>query len=106
LAAGVLEHAPFAAHALGHQDAAYAGRPDHAGGVELDELHADQVRTGVVRQRVSVAGVLPGVAVDPVGAADAAGGEDDGLRAEEEEASALAPIGERPADPPPVGQEA
>src|SRR5207249_8398695 len=41
LAAGVLEDATFATHALGHQDAAHAERPDHAGGVELHELHAD-----------------------------------------------------------------
>ena len=35
----VAQHAAFAAHAFGHQDAAHAGRPDHAGGMELHEFH-------------------------------------------------------------------
>ena len=38
-----------------------------------------QLRAGVVRQRVAVAGVFPAVARDLVGAAEAAGGHDDGL---------------------------
>src|SRR6266545_329077 len=37
----VLQRAAVAAHALGHQKAAHAGRPDHAGRVELDALHVD-----------------------------------------------------------------
>ena len=105
LAAGVLEDAAFPAHALGHQDAADAEWPHHSGRVELDELHADQVGAGVVGQRMAVAGVLPRVAVDLVGAADPAGREHDGLRAEQQEAAALAAIGERAADPAVVGQE-
>ena len=40
----VPQHAAFAAHALGHQDAAHARRPHHARGVELHELHVDQLR--------------------------------------------------------------
>ena len=50
LALGVLERAAVAAHALGHEDAAHAGRPHHARGVELDALHVDQVGAGVEAQ--------------------------------------------------------
>src|SRR5205823_9450764 len=91
LAPGVLEDAALAAHALGDQDAAHAEWPDHAGRMELDELHAHQICARRVGEGVAVAGVLPGVAVDPVGAADAAGGEHDGLRAEDDEAPRVAP---------------
>ncbi len=42
LAVGVLQHAAVAADTLGDEDALHARRPDHAGGVELDELHVDQ----------------------------------------------------------------
>ena len=35
----VAQHAAFAAHALGDEDAAHARRPDHAGRMELHELH-------------------------------------------------------------------
>src|SRR2546425_13208033 len=92
LALGVLEHAALVAHALGHQDAAHAERPDHPGRVELDELHAHQVGARLVGERLAVAGVLPGVAVDLVGAADAAGGEHDGLGAKDDEAPRVAPV--------------
>ena len=79
LALVVAQHAAFAAHAFGHQNAAHAGRPDHAGGMELHELHVHQRGAGVIGQRVAVAGVFPTVAGDLVGAADAAGGQHDGL---------------------------
>ena len=44
----VRQDAAFAAHAFGHENAAHARRPDHAGWMELDELHVDQLRAGVV----------------------------------------------------------
>ena len=75
----VLEDAAFAAHAFGHEDALDARRPDHPGRMELDELHVDQLGAGAIGQRVAVAGAFPAVARDLVGAADAAGGEDDRL---------------------------
>ena len=74
----VLEDAAFAAHAFGHQDAPHAGRPDHAGRMELDELHVHQLGAGVVGQRVPVAGVFPAVARDAVRAPDAARRQHDG----------------------------
>src|SRR4028118_565477 len=61
------------AHALGDEDAAPRRRPDHPGGVELDELHVHQPGPGLQRQRVPVAGVLPRVRGDLPGLADAAG---------------------------------
>src|SRR4029453_11326318 len=64
----VREHAALAAHPFRHEDALHARRPDHAGWVELHELHVLQNRTGVVRQRLAVAGVLPAVARYAIGA--------------------------------------
>ena len=85
LALAVLERAAVAAHALGDQDAAHRRRPDHARRVELDELHVDQVGARPERQGVAVARVLPGVRRDLPRLADAAGGEHDGLRLEDDE---------------------
>ena len=42
----VAQHAAVASDALGHQDAPDRQRPDHAGRVELDALHVDEVGTG------------------------------------------------------------
>src|SRR5262249_4846657 len=70
-------------------------RPDHAGRMELDELHVHQLRASLVGERVAVAGVLPAVARDLVGAADAAGREHDRLRAKHLESPALALVRER-----------
>src|SRR5437016_7136248 len=52
----------FAAHAFGHQNSHHTRRPDHAGGMKLDELHVDQICTCVISERVTVASVLPTVA--------------------------------------------
>ena len=90
LAGAVAQDPAFAAHALGDEDALHARRPDHPRRMELHELHVDQRRAGAVGERMAVAGAFPAVAGDAVGAADAAGGEDHGLGAEEQEASALA----------------
>ena len=79
-ALAVAQHAAFAAHALGHQDAAHAERPHHARGMELDELHVEQFGARVIGQRVAVARVFPTVAGDLEGAPDAAGGQHHGLR--------------------------
>ena len=97
-ALGVLQHAAFAAHALGDQDALDAGRPDHPGGMELDELHVDELGAGSIGQRVAVAGALPAVAGHLVGAADAAGCQDHRLGLEQVEAAALAVVAQRAGD--------
>ena len=44
----VRQDAAFAAHAFGHENAAHARRPDHAGWMELDEFHVDQLGAGLV----------------------------------------------------------
>src|SRR5262249_47977788 len=62
----VAEDAALAAYALGDEDAADGGGPDHPGGVELDELHVLEVGACGVGERLAVAGVLPGVAGDLV----------------------------------------
>ena len=94
----VPQHAAFAANAFGDQNSAHAGRPDHAGRMELDELHVDQFRAGVIGQGVAVAGAFPTVAGDLVSPADAAGGEHDRLGVEELEAAVLALVAERADD--------
>ena len=63
LALGVAQHTTVTADGLGDQDALDRGRPDHARGVELHELHVQQGRAGPQRQRMAVTGVLPRVAV-------------------------------------------
>jgi hypothetical protein len=98
LAAGVEQDAPFAAHPLRHQDAAHARRPDHARRVELHELHVDQFSAGVVGQAVAVAGILPAVAGDLVGLADAAGRQHHRPGPEDDEPAMLPVIGHRPRD--------
>ena len=67
----VLQDAALAPDALRDQNAADTRRPDHAGRVELDELHVLQRGASAIGQRVAVARVLPAIARDPVGAADA-----------------------------------
>src|SRR6185436_8902463 len=57
----VAEDPALAPDRLGDEQAADARRPDHAGRMELDELHVDQLRAGANRQRLAVAGVLPRV---------------------------------------------
>jgi len=69
--------------------------------VELDELHVDQLRSGVVGQRVSVPGILPAVAGNAEGSPDASGGHDHSLGLEYAEAPSLAIVGEG-SDHPPV----
>ena len=59
-----------------------ARRPDHAGGMKLNELHVDQFRAGVIGERMAVAGAFPTVARDLVGSPDAAGRENDRFGAE------------------------
>src|SRR5262249_39957564 len=101
----VEEDAALAADAFGDEDALDAGRPDHAGGMELDELHVDQRRTRAVGERVTVAGALPAVAGDLEGAPDAAGRHDDGRRAQHHETPVLALVREGYGDPIAVLQQ-
>ena len=64
------------------------------GGVELHELHVDQRRPREQRQRVPVAGVLPGVRRHLEGLADAAGGQNHRGCLQDEEPAGLALVAE------------
>ena len=73
--------------------------------MELHELHVDQVGSGVIRERMPVAGVLPAVARDLVRAADAAGREHNGLRPEQLEPAPFALVRESAHDAAAVGEQ-
>ena len=105
VALAVLQRPAVAADAFGHEDAAHAGRPHHPGGMELRHLHVHEVGAGVERHRVSVAGVLPRIRGDLPRLPDATRGEDDRLRAEEDELAALPPVAERAGDPAVIGEK-
>ncbi len=66
--------------------------------MKLDELHVDQFRAGVIRERVPVACIFPTVARDFVGPANAAGGKHDRFCFENSETTALAFVTERADD--------
>ncbi len=93
-----LQHAAFAAHAFGHEHAPDARRPNHAGGMKLDEFHVQQFRAGVIRERNAVAGAFPGIGRDFIRAAQTAGGKHHGLCLENPETAALAVVTERADD--------
>ena len=94
----VLERAAVAAHAFRDQDAAHAGGPDHARGMELHKLHVHQVRAHIERHGGAIAGVLPRVGGHFPSLAAAACGEDHSLALEEDKPAAFAPIAEGAAD--------
>jgi hypothetical protein len=73
--------------------------------MELDELHVDHLGTRTVGERVTVAGALPAVAGDLVGAADAARRQNDRLRREQLKAALLAVVGQRARGTPAVEQQ-
>ncbi len=75
---GVGEIAAFAARAFGDQ----AARAVDAGGVELHEFHVLQRQAGAQRHAAAIAGAGVGGGGGEVGAAIAAGRQDDALGAE------------------------
>ena len=101
----VAKDAPLATHAFGHEDALHARRPDHAGRMELHELHVDELGAGAIGQGVAVPGALPAVAGDAVGAPDPSGREHDRLGAEGLETAALALVAEGAGDASAVEQQ-
>ena len=91
----ILERAALSSHALGDEDAADAGRPHHTRRVELNELHVDQLRPGLVPQRVSITRALPTVGRDLERPPEAAGGQDHGAGPEDSESAILPVVPER-----------
>src|SRR6476646_978879 len=92
------EHAPFAAHAFGHEQPAHARRPDHPRWMELHELHVHQFGAGIVRMREPVAGILPTVARDLERPSDPARSQHDRLPAKEPETTAVTIVGKDAGD--------
>ena len=92
LALRVQQNPPLTPYTFGHEDTAHAGRPDHARGMELHELHVLERGAGLIRERLAVAGVLPAVAGDRVGPPDTAGRKHHGLGTKKAEATPLAII--------------
>ena len=95
LALAVRQNAALATHALGHENAAHARRPNHSCGMELDEFHVQQICPRMIRQRMTVAGVLPTVARHLERAPHAARRQHDGLRLEQPKPTALAVVAKR-----------
>src|SRR6185437_10455684 len=89
LAVSIAKHSTFAAYSFRDQDATNAGRPNHAGWMELYELHIHQCGARVVGQCVSVAGVFPAVAGDLERSSDTARCQYHSLGSEQMEAPAL-----------------
>src|SRR4029079_7012977 len=94
----VLEAPPLTTHALGDENPTHARRPDHPGGMELDELHVHQLGAGTEGERMTIARPFPAVAGDLEGAADTAGREHDRLGGEHVEAAAFTVVGETAGD--------
>src|SRR5262245_37985086 len=62
LAEAVAENTAFAAYAFSDENARNTWRPDHSGGMELHELHVQQVGARVVCQGVAITAIFPTVA--------------------------------------------
>ena len=105
LAILVAQDPALAADRLGDQQAPHAGRPDHAGRVELDELHVDELRPGQIGQGLAVARVLPRVRGDLERPAHAAGRQDDGLGREDDRLAGRPPAAEGAPDAVGPGQQ-
>ena len=97
-ALGVAQHTAVAPDALGHEDAADRQGPDHAGRVELDALHVDEVGPGPQRHGVAVTGRLPRVGGVHPALADAAGGQHDGLGLDDHELAGRPPVAHQAGD--------
>ena len=63
--------------------------------MKLDKLHIDQIRTRLVGQGMTIAGVLPAITGNLVGAPDAAGGQHESFGLEQTEPPALTIVTER-----------
>src|SRR5262249_34869452 len=88
----------LAANALRNENAGNAWRPDHAGRMELHKLHVHEVGAGVIGQRLTVAGVLPTVACNLVGPADASGSQHNGPGGIKQKAASLPIVTKRAND--------
>ncbi len=95
LACLVAQDAAFSANCFGDENALHTGRPDHSGGMELNEFHVHELGAGFIGKGHAVAGVFPGVGSNAPGFANAAGSDDDRFCPENDEAAVLAPVRKR-----------
>src|SRR5437879_13281263 len=73
--------------------------------MELHEFHVHKFRARLISKGHPVASVFPRVGSNPPSFANAAGGDDDGLRLENDEPADLAPIRKRPGNAAAIHQE-
>ena len=73
--------------------------------MKLNELHVEQFRARMIRQRNAVAGAFPGIAGHRICAAQTAGAKDNRLRFENAEATALTVVTKRADDAATVFQQ-
>src|SRR5579859_1732360 len=74
--------------------------------MKLDKLHVHELGAGFESERHAVSRVLPGIGSNGPSFADAAGGDDDGLGFEDDEAAVFAPISESAGDATAVDEKA
>src|SRR4030095_5595927 len=89
----IQKNAAFAANALSDQNASYARRPHHTGRMELNKFHINQLCAGVISESVTITGIFPTVACDPVCPPDSAGRQHNRFCFEQAKAAAFPFIG-------------
>src|SRR6185312_12574773 len=91
----VHQNATLATNPFRHENSPHTRRPHHTRGMKLHELHVLKRRACVVRERLTVAGVLPAVARYAVSAADSTRSQHHRPGDEHLEASTLPVVRER-----------
>src|SRR5262249_42693226 len=66
VALSIAKYPSLAANPFSYQNAAHARRPDHPRGMELHKFHVRECSPGIVRERMTIAGIFPTVAGDLV----------------------------------------
>src|SRR5213594_3518471 len=101
----VAQDAAFSANCFRDENALHAGRPDHSRGMELNEFHIHQLRPRFISKGHPVAGVFPRIGSDAPRLPNSAGGDNNRLRFENDEAAVLAPIRKSAGDTAVIRQE-
>ena len=94
----VAQYTALAANRFRDEKPLHTGRPNHPGGMELNEFHIHQFGPSFIGERHAVAAVLPGIGSDRPRFSDAAGSDHDGLGFENDEAAIFAPVAESSCD--------
>src|SRR5262249_21780340 len=106
LAEFVAKDAAFATNGFGDKNSLHSRRPNHSGGMKLDEFPVHEFGAGFVGEGHTVGGVFPGIRSDAPVFTDAAGGDDNGFCFEGDEAALFAIVTERTGDAITVFQKA